>query len=172
MKTNETATRLRADARALFLSNDTIDVLLDWATPRQIDAVARMLAHEIEHRDEAKRQRLLHRAKFPVIKSLEGYDYTHVRMPDDYDTGQLTSLEFIDRAQDLVFYGKTGRGKTHLATALGVKAIGQGRAVRFCQTAVCLGNLGSALWSLIFRTCGGVVRRCGRHRAVGWVIWS
>ena len=93
-------------------------------------------------------------------------------MPDDYDTGQLTSLEFIDRAQDLVFYGKTGRGKTHLATALGVKTIGQGRAVRFCQTAVCLGNLGSALWSLVFRTCGGVVRRCGRHRAVGWVIWS
>ncbi|MEE1324656.1 MAG: type I restriction-modification system subunit M N-terminal domain-containing protein [Bifidobacteriaceae bacterium] len=37
---------------------------------------------------------------------------------------------------------------------------------------MCLGNLGSALWSLIFRTCGGVVRRCGRHRAVGWVIWS
>lgn len=37
---------------------------------------------------------------------------------------------------------------------------------------LCLGNLGSALWSLVFRTCGGVVRRCGRHRAVGWVIWS
>lgn len=57
---------------------------------------------------------------------------------------QLTSLEFLDHAQDLVFYGRTGRGKTHLAIALGVKAIGQGRAVRFCQTAELVLQLGKA----------------------------
>lgn len=34
-----------------------------------------------------------------------------------------------------MFYGKTGRGKTHLATALGMLAIEQGRSVRFRQTA-------------------------------------
>ncbi|RYQ17151.1 IS21-like element helper ATPase IstB [Bifidobacterium pseudolongum] len=135
MKNNDTATRLRDNARALFISNDTIDDLLAWATPRQIDAVNTMLAREIEHREQGKRQRLLRRAKFPVIKSLDGYDYTHVKMPDGYDTDQLTSLEFLDHAQDLVFYGKTGRGKTHPATALGIKAVEQGRTVRFCQTA-------------------------------------
>lgn len=144
MKTNETTTRLRGAARALFLSNDTIDDLLEWATPRQIDAVARMLAKEIEHREIGKRQRLLRRAKFPVMKSLDGYDYTHVRMPDGYDIGQLTSLEFLDHAQDLVFYGRTGRGKTHLATALGVKAVEEGRSVRFCQTAELVLQLGKA----------------------------
>ncbi|MEF2735806.1 MAG: ATP-binding protein, partial [Bifidobacterium choerinum] len=57
---------------------------------------------------------------------------------------QLTSLEFLDHAQDLVFYGRTGRGKTHLAIALGVKAIGQGHAVRFCQTAELVLQLGKA----------------------------
>ncbi len=46
MKTNETTTRLRTDARALGLSNDTIDDLFEWAMPRHIDAVARMLARE------------------------------------------------------------------------------------------------------------------------------
>ncbi len=76
MKTNETTTRLRTDARALGLSNDTIDDLFEWAMPRHIDAVARMLAREIEHRETGERQRLLRRAKFPVMKSLDGYDYT------------------------------------------------------------------------------------------------
>ena len=44
-----------------------------------------------------------------------------------------THLDVYKR--QLVFYGKTGRGKTHLATALGMLAIEQGRSVRFRQTA-------------------------------------
>ncbi len=47
----------------------------------------------------------------------------------------LLGLGFIQRAQDLVFYGKTGRGKTHLAIGLGMKAIDMGLGVRFHQTA-------------------------------------
>lgn len=144
MKTNDGIERLRADARSLFISTATIDDTLSWATPRQIDAIGRMLRCELDNRDTAKRERLLRRARFPVMKTLDGYDYTHVRLPDGYTRDQLTSLEFLDHAQDLVFYGRTGRGKTHLAIALGVKAIGQGRAVRFCQTAELVLQLGKA----------------------------
>ena len=144
MKTNDGIERLRADARSLFISTATIDDTLSWATPRQIDAIGRMLRCELDNRDTAKRERLLRRARFPVMKTLDGYDYTHVRLPDGYIRDQLTSLEFLDHAQDLVFYGRTGRGKTHLAIALGVKAIGQGRAVRFCQTAELVLQLGKA----------------------------
>ncbi len=49
--------------------------------------------------------------------------------------GELLGLGFIPRAQDLVFYGKTGRGKTHLAIGLGMKAIDMGLGVRFHRTA-------------------------------------
>lgn len=49
--------------------------------------------------------------------------------------GGLLGLGFIPRAQDLVFYGKTGRGKTHLAIGLGMKAIDMGLGVRFHRTA-------------------------------------
>ncbi len=49
--------------------------------------------------------------------------------------GALHARRFIPRAQDLVFYGKTGRGKTHLAIGLGMKAIDMGLGVRFHQTA-------------------------------------
>ena len=49
--------------------------------------------------------------------------------------GTLRSLEFMDAAQDFVFHGQTGRGKTHLAIAIGVAAVSKGREVRFFTAA-------------------------------------
>ncbi|KAB7789962.1 IS21-like element helper ATPase IstB [Bifidobacterium leontopitheci] len=135
---------LRERARSLFISQATIDDTLEWATPRQIDAIDRMLATELANRETSKRARLMRQARFPVPKSLDGYDFTNVRLPDGYTREQLTDLDFTARAQDLVFYGKTGRGKTHLATALGMKAVETGRSVRFRQTAELVLQLGKA----------------------------
>lgn len=55
--------------------------------------------------------------------------------PEGYGPEDLKSLRFLDSAEGFVFYGKTGRGKTHLATAIGVKAVSGGRSVRFHSTA-------------------------------------
>ena len=70
--------RLRARARALFISQATIDDLLAWATPRQLQAVDRLLHTELDNRETSKRARLLRRARFPVPKTLDGYDFTNV----------------------------------------------------------------------------------------------
>ena len=136
--------RLRARARALFISQATIDDLLAWATPRQLQAVDRLLHTELDNRETSKRARLLRRARFPVPKTLDGYDFTNVKLPDGYARDELLSLDFVGRAQDLVFYGKTGRGKTHLATALGMSAIDRGMNVRFLPTAELVLQLGRA----------------------------
>ena len=42
--------------------------------------------------------------------------------PADRGRWQLESLEFVERAEDLVLYGDVGRGKTHLAIAIGMLA--------------------------------------------------
>lgn len=136
--------RLRSRARALFISQATIDDLLAWATPRQLQAVDRLLHTELDNRETAKRARLLRRARFPVPKTLDGYDFTNVKLPDGYARDELLSLDFVGRAQDLVFYGKTGRGKTHLATALGMSAVDRGMNVRFLPTAELVLQLGRA----------------------------
>ena len=65
--------RLRARARALFISQATIDDLLAWATPRQLQAVDRLLHTELDNRETSKRARLLRRARFPVPKTLDGH---------------------------------------------------------------------------------------------------
>ncbi|BAQ29757.1 IstB domain-containing protein ATP-binding protein [Bifidobacterium catenulatum subsp. kashiwanohense JCM 15439 = DSM 21854] len=44
------------------------------------------------------------------------------RSPADWGREQLESLEFVDRAEDLVLYGDVGCGKTHLAIAIGMLA--------------------------------------------------
>lgn len=103
-----------------------------------------MLESEIAHRDRAKRVRPLGRAKFPVPKSVEGFDWPDVAFPDGWGRDEMLSLAFVRDAEDLVFYGQTGRGKTHMATALGIAATSAGRPVRFWQTAQLVPQLGRA----------------------------
>lgn len=135
---------LRAAARALFISGDTVDAFLAHATPGQVAACASMLESEVAHRDRARRARLLRQARFPVPKSVEGFDWSGVKFPDGWGRGEMCSLEFVRGAEDLVFYGQTGRGKTHMATALGIAATSAGYPVRFWQTAQLVLQLGKA----------------------------
>ncbi|TCE58950.1 Transposase [Bifidobacterium longum subsp. longum] len=68
-------------ARKLFISKASIDEFAGWATPRQVDAVHRLLDTELANRERAKHDRPLRRARFPVVKGLDGYDFTNVRLP-------------------------------------------------------------------------------------------
>jgi DNA replication protein DnaC len=81
---------------------------------------------------------------FPVVKGIQSYDFANVKLPDGYSREELLRLGFVAKAQDLVFYGRTGRGKTHLATALGVMAVDRGLDVRFHQTTELVLQLGKA----------------------------
>ena len=101
------------------------------ATAGQLRACSGLLADELSLRESAKRARLFRKARFPCVKSLEGYDFSQVAFPDGYTRADLESLDFVARAQDFAFYGQSGRGKTHLAVALGRLAVERGAEVRF-----------------------------------------
>lgn len=134
----------RGAARALFISGDTIGAFLASATPGQVAACTAMLESEIAHRDRAKRACLLGQARFPVPKSVEGFDWSNVAFPDGWGRDEMLSLAFVRDAEDLVFYGQTGRGKTHMATALGIAATSAGYPVRFRRTAQLVLQFGKA----------------------------
>lgn len=115
----------------------TGSVLSEWAekgTPKQREYLHGVLVAEHESRQESRRQRLLKSARLPAMKTLTGFDYTSVRFPEDYGREALESLEFINRAQDLVLYGDVGTGKTHMASALVAAACRQGIQARFFTT--------------------------------------
>lgn len=73
-------------------------------------------------------------ARFPVHRDLARFDFSQSKV-DESLIHQLATCDFTDSASNIVLVGGTGTGKTHLATALGVKAITQhGKRVRFLPT--------------------------------------
>jgi len=69
-------------------------------------------------------------ARFPIHRDLTGIDWMETPLPQA-QIEQLATSAFMDSAHNLILVGGTGTGKTHLATALGVAAIHQGKRVRF-----------------------------------------
>ncbi|MGL5950391.1 MAG: IS21-like element helper ATPase IstB [Cetobacterium sp.] len=88
-----------------------------------------------------RKNRLLKQAKFEVYKSLEGYDLSNIQMPETLNLEGLEAGEFIDRKENLIFYGPVGTGKTHLATAIGIEACNRGRKVRFFKVSTLVNEL-------------------------------
>ena len=73
-------------------------------------------------------------AKFPVHRDLAGFDFESSKVERRL-IEQLATLAFADTAQNAVFIGGPGTGKTHLATAIGVSGIAsRGLRVRFYST--------------------------------------
>lgn len=134
MSKDETA-ELKALMRTMFFSNETIERLFARATAGQMRALADAIKDETAVRERRKRERLMRKAKFPQIKSFKDYDFAEVALPEGYSIDDLKSLTFMAAAQDFVFHGQTGRGKTHLAIAIGISAVEKGREVRFFTAA-------------------------------------
>lgn len=69
-------------------------------------------------------------ARFPIHRDLLGIDWTETPLSQAV-VEQLASAAFMETAHNLILVGGTGTGKSHLATAIGVAAIHQGKRVRF-----------------------------------------
>jgi DNA replication protein DnaC len=85
----------------------------------------------VDHRNNRRVKRLIKRAKFPTIKTLDNYDFEPISFPDNLDKTDLLSLDFIDKKENILMLGSVGTGKTHLATALGIKACRKNKKVKF-----------------------------------------
>lgn len=127
----ELEARTRRGFRAVMLSNHTAEKYAGGATAAELRFLCGVFDDELEWRERSRRERLLKRARFPVPKSFEGYDWTHVRIPDELDRESLESASFVSRRQNLVLYGGVGNGKTHMAIACGVAACRAGLTVVF-----------------------------------------
>ncbi len=65
-------------------------------------------------------------------------------MPTELSVADLKEADLINEKKNLILYGNVGTGKTHMATAIGVEACNQGRAVRFFRTAALVNQLSDA----------------------------
>jgi len=63
------------------------------------------------------------KARFPFIATLEGYDFAYQPNIDERLIRELATLHFLAQAKNIIFIGPPGVGKTHLAVAIGMKAV-------------------------------------------------
>lgn len=83
-------------------------------------------------------------AKFPARKSLDEFDFTHAASIKRDQVAHLGTLDFITARENVIFLGPPGTGKTHLATALGIKACHGGHRVEFATAAEWVTRLADA----------------------------
>jgi DNA replication protein DnaC len=96
--------------------------------------IAHLLQAETTDRAMRSVSHQMNVAKFPVHRDLAGFDFD-ASSADQHLIKELATLSFTDTAQNAVFIGGPGTGKTHLATAIAVSGIAlQGKRVRFFST--------------------------------------
>lgn len=82
-------------------------------------------------REQRATQRRIKSAKFPVVKTLENFDFRAQPSINETLVRELMSGEYMDLCENALLSGNSGTGKTHLATALAFAACTLGKRVRF-----------------------------------------
>ena len=86
---------------------------------------------ELQTRRERRLKRYLREAKFPLLKHLETFDFDSAPELDIRLIKDLASGQYLKERRNIIFLGKSGTGKTHLATSLAIEACKQGMRARF-----------------------------------------
>jgi len=108
------------------------------------DFLEKILASELVARDERRASVLLKLATMPAVKTLEQFDWNQASGAPKAQIQELAHLAFVQRAENLVLLGPRGAGKTHIALALGYRAVMAGHKVRFVSAADLMLQLAAA----------------------------
>jgi DNA replication protein DnaC len=111
-----------------------LDEIVNEAEQSQISYITflyNMLDAEIKDRAERRLKRNMTGAHFPVIKRLEEFKYGRIKGITKSQIASLLDFRWIDNHTNILFFGPPGLGKTHIAIALGIKAVEAGYTVCF-----------------------------------------
>lgn len=108
------------------------------------DFLELLLQTEMDVKAERTSATLLKFANLPSIKRFEEYDFKFATGAPKKQLHELTGLGFIERAENIVFLGPSGVGKSHLAVSLAYKAILAGHKTKFITAADLMLQLSTA----------------------------
>ena len=141
--------RIQDNLKKLKLSRTTqrLESLIQEASKNEVsytDFLDRLLEEEIALKFEKQTALNTSLARLPYIKTLEAFDFTFQPSIDPRIIRELATGTFIERAENVVFLGPPGTGKTHLSVALGLKAIQKRCRVLFTSAAALITTLNRA----------------------------
>jgi len=91
----------------------------------------RLTERELLDREKRAAERRVKDANFPVLKTVDTFDFKAQPSINEQLVRELMRGEYIDKKENVLLIGNPGTGKTHLASALGFSACAHGRKVRF-----------------------------------------
>jgi DNA replication protein DnaC len=131
----------------LFKSRERLEALLQDAAARELayaDFLEQVLGEEVVAKTSKNVAMRTAMARFPFVKPLETFDFSYQPSIDKKQVHALASCHFIEHGDNVLVLGPPGVGKSHLAVALGLKAIEAGYRVLFTTAANLIAHLTKA----------------------------
>ena len=146
---NHDELQLTEQLKGLYLSfiAQEYQSLADQAAREQwtpVQYLARLVEGETQRRHDRQITRRIAAARFPVIKTLDQFNWNWPKKINQAQVQNLFRLAFLKDKASVVFIGGVGLGKTHLATALGHAACRQGHTVLFTTAVEAINTLSAA----------------------------
>jgi DNA replication protein DnaC len=91
----------------------------------------RLVERELIDRERRAAERRVRDAQFQTVKTLDTFEFAAQPAINEALVRELSRGHYIEKKENVLLVGNPGTGKTHLATALGFAACGQGKRVRF-----------------------------------------
>ena len=113
-----------------------IDGHLDQAgreEPPYADFLDQLLLTELNAKHLQRYHRRIQEARFPFQRTVDQFDFAFQPSIPERQLRDLLTLRFVHQAENVLFLGPPGVGKTHLSVALGLEAITQGFSVLFVR---------------------------------------
>ncbi len=109
-----------------------------------LEYLRRLVEGEFNQRRDRSIQRRIKAARFPVIKTLEQFNWDWPKKINRLQIQNLFRMDFINRKANVVFLGSVGVGKSHLATALSYAACLEGYSALFADAIGVINELSAA----------------------------
>jgi DNA replication protein DnaC len=131
----------------LTTTRDRLDSLIDEASQKKMTLREFLLFicdQEVQAKEERRISMGLKISKFPVSRSLDGFDFSAQPSLDPQRIRELATCRFVANGENVLLLGPPGVGKSHLAIALGREAVLKGYSVLFVQAVHLLAALKQA----------------------------
>jgi len=131
----------------LFKIQERLEGLLEEAAKAEwsyAEFLDHALAEEVATKSDKQVAMRIALARFPYLKSLDTFDFSFQPSLDPKRIRELASCRWMEHGENVVLLGPPGVGKTHLAVALGLKAIQQGYRTLFTSATALMTTLAKA----------------------------
>jgi DNA replication protein DnaC len=108
------------------------------------DFLALLVSEEIAQRQQTRIARMVRRAHFPFFKTIDDFNFSMQSSVRLALLGSTLAPDFVTEGRCVIFGGKPGRGKTHLAVAVAYRAIQNGFDALFVTAAELIDDLSAA----------------------------